>query len=87
MFTISKEVFEEVKTLSEFTNLTSEQLQKGYTISLTVKDGDSPEDYCTKEELYCLSAFYEYEAAIKSNELKKIDEDDYVFQPEDFIES
>ena len=87
MFTVSQNVFNEIKTIKGFENLTLEQLNKGYAISLTVKDGDSPEDFCSKNELFCLSAFYEYEAAIKSNELREIGIDEYVFEDSDLVES
>lgn len=70
-----------------FKNVTEKQLLKGYQLSLEVKEFDSPEEYLSEEDLFCLSAFYEYQAQIESKKLNEQDDgDDYVFDPEDLEE-
>jgi len=70
-----------------FKNITEQQITKGYELSLNVKEFDSPEEYLDEEELFCLSAYYEYQALIESKKLNEQDNgDDYVFDPEDLEE-
>jgi len=83
--------YEILKLLREyddlFKNVTEKQLLKGYQLSLEVKEFDSPEEYLDEEELFCLSAYYEYQAQIESKKLNEQDDgDDYVFDPEDLEE-
>lgn len=69
-----------------YQDVTEEQLQKGFEISLTVKEFDEPEEYLSEPDLFCLSAFYQYQAIIESKRLKELSDDDYKFLPEDLEE-
>ena len=71
----------------KFKLITKDQMQKGFEISLKVKEFDKPEEYLSEDELLCLSAYYEYMALIESDNLKKYPiDDDFEFDPTDLEE-
>lgn len=56
--------------------VTEEQIQRGLFLSKSVKDFDRPEDTLDKENLFCLSAYYEYLAKVNSDLLKDVEFND-----------
>ena len=67
-----------------FTNATKEELLKGFEISKTIKEFDSPDDFLNERDLFLLSQYYSYQNIVDSIELSKAgDDDDYVFDDED----
>lgn len=65
-----------------YENATLQELEKGYEISKTIKEFDSPEDFLNETDLFLLSQFYSYKN-IEDSKLEDDDEDEYVFDDED----
>jgi hypothetical protein len=63
-----------------YKNAKINELQKGFEISKTIKEFDSPEDFLNENDLFLLSQFYAYR---NIEESKNIDGEDYVFDDED----
>jgi len=65
-----------------YENATLQELKKGYEISKTIKEFDSPEDFLNETDLFLLSQYYAYQNIFESKE--PISDDDlYVFDEED----
>lgn len=67
----------------EFSGATPAQVAKGQQLSELVNEGDRPEDYLSEADLYCLSAFYEYQAIERQAELLAGDDDEYPWPEEE----
>ena len=65
-----------------YVNATFQELEKGYKISKTIKEFDSPEDFLNETNLFLLSQYYAYQNIVQSKEPIS-DEDLYIFDDED----
>ena len=75
-----------IKELQEYDDLYKNavvsELQRGYEISKTIKEFDSPEDFLNETDLFLLSQYYAYQNIVQSKEPIS-DEDLYIFDDED----
>ena len=73
-----------IKELQEYDDLYKNavvsELQRGYEISKTIKEFDSPEDFLNETDLFLLSQYYAYQNIVDS---KAELEEEYVFDDED----
>ena len=75
------ELIDELKEYDAlYVNATFQELEKGYKISKTIKEFDSPEDFLNETDLFLLSQYYAYQNIVDS---KAELEEEYVFDDED----
>lgn len=82
---INLDYLEKLQEHPLFVAATPGQIIKGSSIAATVQEGDRPEEYLDEKDLYCLSAFYEYQAIDRQMRLLAEDDDEYPW-PEEELE-
>jgi hypothetical protein len=80
---MEKATFQSLQEHPLFKGVTTEQVAKGQKLSELVSEGDRPEEYLNEADLYCLSAFYEYQAIERQAELLSTDDDEYPWPEEE----
>lgn len=79
---IDYEAIKKVQEIDIFNGVTEQEIEKGQEIKGGLQEFENPEDRLTEHELFCLSAFCEYQAEIDSRE--EIPEgEEYIFPEED----
>ena len=81
--TLNKDYLAALNEHPEFSEATPAQVAKGQQLSELVNEGDRPEDYLSEADLYCISAFYEYQAIERQAELLADDDDEYPWPEEE----
>jgi hypothetical protein len=81
--TFNKDYLAALNKHPQFSEATTAQVAKGQQLSELVNEGDRPEDYLSEADLYCLSAFYEYQAIERQADLLSVDDDEYPWPEEE----